>query len=85
MLLENTYKVTKVNKKSASEAFKGLSVGDLVHFSIPIKSVGSGGRGTYAAYVNCKNLQTGGESKLSFNQIGRVLESFEWGEIDVMS
>lgn len=78
MLLEKTYRVTAVHRKSSSDAFKDLNVGDLVNFSIPLSPVGRGGSGSYAAYVSCTNLQTGKESKLSFNQISKTLELFDW-------
>lgn len=83
MLLEKIYKVTAINKKSASEAFKNLKVGDYVHFSIPISAVGSGRHGSYAAYIKCKNLQNDTTSELSFNQIGKTLECFKWEESEI--
>lgn len=81
ILLEKICKVTAIHKNSTSEAFKNLSVGDWVHFSIPMDAVGRSCRGTYASYIRCRNLRTGAESYLSFNQIGKILNKFEWEEI----
>jgi hypothetical protein len=80
--LEKTCKVTAVHKTSASAAFKKLDIGDLIHFSIPLNSVGRCSGRTRAAYITCKNLQTGVKSELSFNQIGRVIANFEWSEMN---
>lgn len=80
--LEKTCKVSAVHKTSTSAAFKKLAVGDLIHFSIPLSSVGKCSGRTRAAYITCKNLQTGAESELSFNQIGRTIANFEWSEVN---
>lgn len=71
----------KINKNSQSLAFKDLQVGDQIEFSIEIKAVGRN-RGSHAAYINCLNPKTRNESKLSFNQIGRTLDCFEFDEIN---
>ena len=73
---------TKVNKKSSSPAFMNLAVNDRIDFSIDIEAVGVGRGGSHAAYIRCVNPQTNLVSKLSFNQIGRVLDNFEFKEID---
>ena len=79
MTLKCKAKCTEIHKKSQSPAFKDLSVGDSVEFSVEIKAVG-GNRGSYAVYIRCFNPKTNQESKLSFNQIGRTLECFEFEE-----
>lgn len=71
---------TKIKNKSSSSAFKNLQVGDIIEFSVPIKRAGSGGRGTYATYITCLNTRTNQISKLSFNQISRTLDNFEFEE-----
>lgn len=71
----------KKHKKSQSPAFKDLEVGDQIEFSIEIKAVGRN-RGSHAAYINCLNPKTRNESKLSFNQIGKTLDCFEFEEIN---
>lgn len=68
-----------IHKKSQSPAFKDLQVGDLIEFSIEIKAFGRN-RGSHAAYINCFNPKTNKESKLSFNQIGKTLDCFEFDE-----
>jgi len=77
MTLSCIARCTKVNKKSQSPAFKGLVIGHLVSFSTDIKAVGRN-KGTYATYIECFNPQTGETSNLSYNQIGRVLDNFEF-------
>jgi len=70
--------VTKVLKTSKSPAFEGLEVNDIIEFSIDMSAVGSGGRGSYAAFIKCVNIRTKKQSKLSFNQIERVLKCAEF-------
>lgn len=79
MTLKTTAICKKIHKKSQSPAFKDLQVGDQVEFSIEIKAVGRN-RGSHAAYINCLNPKTKNESKLSFNQIGKTLDCFEFEE-----
>lgn len=81
MTLKTTAICKKIHKKSQSPAFKDLQIGDQIEFSIEIKAVGRN-RGSYAAYINCLNLKTHDESKLSFNQISRTLDCFEFEEIN---
>lgn len=80
MLLTCNAEVKKVKKKSQSPAFVGLNVGDVICFSIPMESVGRNNR-TYAAMIHCYNTKTKKTSNLSFNQIGRVLNNFEFNEL----
>lgn len=80
MILSCTGKCTKVNKKSQSPAFKGLSAGDIIYFSTEIRAVGRN-KSTYATYIRCFNPATKEKSELSFNQIGRVLDNFEFEQI----
>lgn len=70
---------TAIKKKSTSPAFKNIQIGDIFEFSTPIKRVGRN-RGTYATYITCLNTRTNDTSELSFNQIARVLENFEFEE-----
>lgn len=80
MTLKTTAICTKIYKKSHSSAFKDLQVGDQIEFSIAIKAVGRN-RGSHAAYIICLNPKTHNESKLSFNQIGKTLDCFEFEEV----
>lgn len=81
MTLKTTAICKKIHKKSQSPAFKDLQVGDQIEFSIEIKAVGRN-RGSHAAYINCLNPKTQNENKLSFNQIGRTLDFFEFEEMN---
>lgn len=71
----------EIHKKSQSPAFKNIEIGDCIEFSIDIKPVGRN-KGTYAAYIKCVNNHTLEESNLSFNQIGRVLNNFEFEQCE---
>lgn len=79
MTLKTIATCKAIHKKSQSPAFKDLEIGDQIEFSIEIKAVGRN-RGSHAAYINCFNPKTHSESKLSFNQIGRTLDCFEFEE-----
>lgn len=79
MTLKTTAICTKIHKKSQSLTFKDLKEGDVVKFSVEIKRVGRN-KGTYATYIRCFNPQTDQVSNLSFNQIARTLECFEFEE-----
>ena len=76
MTLRCKAECTKVHKKSKSPAFEEIQVGDVIDFSIEIKSV----KGC-AAYITCNNLRTNMVSRLSFNQIVRTLDRFEFKEL----
>lgn len=80
MTLQTIAKCVKINKKSSSPAFKNMEVGDKILFSCPIEAAGYR-RGTYSTYILCRNERTGEESNLSFNQIPRVLQNFEFEEL----
>lgn len=80
MILKTIATCIEIHKKSQSPAFKDLKNGDVVEFSVEIKPVGRSNRGTYAVYIRCFNPQTGQVSNLSFNQIARTLECFEFVE-----
>ena len=73
--------VIKVLKKSSSPAFKDLQPNDSMDFTVEIKAVGRN-KGTYATYIECHNLQNDKVSRLSFNQIGRVLNNFEFEQVN---
>lgn len=74
--------VTKINRKSSSPCFKDLEIGDVIKFNVPIIRVGRS-RGTYATYILCHNCRTDVKSRLSFNQIEKVLECCELEEINL--
>ncbi len=72
----------KVHKKSQSPAFKDLRYGDVIEFSVEIERAGNASRGTKATFIRCFNPQTNHESNLSFNQIMRVLNNFDFVEVE---
>lgn len=76
LTLKTIATVTKINRKSTSPCFKDLKVGDVIEFSVPIFRTRRH-RVTYAIYILCHNCRTNAESKLSFNQIEKVLECCE--------
>lgn len=77
MILKTTATCIEIHKKSQSPAFKDLKKGDTIEFSVEIKRAGRN-RGTYATYIRCFNPKTEQVSNLSFNQIARTLECFEF-------
>lgn len=81
MTLKCTGKCIEIYKKSSSPAFKDLQIDDIIEFSIYIERVGTGRSGSHAAYIRCSNPKTSLQSKLSFNQIGKVLENFKFIQI----
>lgn len=62
--------------------FKNVQVGDIVKFSLPLRAVGRGDRGTYASFVDCVNTRTNEKAQFSLNQFGLFLDKcFEWKQI----
>lgn len=80
LTLRTTATITKINRKSSSPCFKNLKVGEVIEFSVPISYAGYGSHGTCATYIRCYNRRTNAESRLSFNQLDRVLECCELEE-----
>lgn len=78
ILLTCVTKVIKVNRNSKTDCFHNLKIGDCILFSVPIKYVGTNCNGnTRPVYIDCYNCRTHKESKLSFNQLGKVLPCCE--------
>ena len=75
-------KIINILGKSTSPAFKDVQIGDEIVFSVPIEAVGRN-RSTYAVYINCTNVRTENTSCLSFNQLGRIMEKFEFEEVNI--
>ena len=69
--------VTKINRKTKAKLFKDLKIGDKVEFSVPIKRAGSN-RSTYATYIEIKNIETNEYTYSSFNQLPKILDTFEF-------
>lgn len=71
--------VTKINRKTKAKMFESLKVGSCVEFSVPIKQAGRN-RGSYATYIEAKNVETGETNRSSFNQLPSILDAFEFEE-----
>jgi len=69
--------VTKINRKTKAKLFKDLNVGDKIEFSVLIKRAGSN-RGTYATYIEIRNIDTDEYTFSSFNQLPSILDTFEF-------
>jgi ribosomal protein L19 len=72
-------KVTKINRKTKAQMFENLKVGDTIQLSVSVKYAGRN-RGTYATYIQIKNIKTGEITHSSFNQIDYILDAFEFKE-----
>lgn len=62
--------------------FSDVKVGDTVMFSVPISSVGSNRGRSYAVGIKCVNVRTKDVTTLTFNEIGRILDFFEFEQKD---
>ena len=82
ILSSKILEITKIIKKSGAKGLQDLKIGDRIQLSIPVEPAGRN-KGTYASYIEIKNLQTSEVNLKSFNQIGRVLDNFEFNEIDL--
>lgn len=72
-------KVKGINYKTTAKMFKNLKVGDLVKFSCKVEAVG-GNRGTYATNIRIENMTTEEVAFKTFNEVGRIMDYFEWEE-----
>jgi len=77
ILKSEILEIVNIKKNTKAEMFKDLLIGDKIMLSIPVKYAG-GNRGTYASYIKVENLQNGESVRKSFNQIGTVLDIFEF-------
>jgi len=57
--------------------FKDLKIGDKIVLSVPVEYAGRNG-GSHATYIKVENLQNGEYTHKSFNQIGMLLNCFEF-------
>lgn len=73
--------ISGIKRKTKAQMFKNLLVGDVVEFSVPIKRARTN-RGTYATYIEAKNVKTGEVTHSSFNQLPIVLDAFELAPTD---
>lgn len=69
--------ITNIKRKTNAKMFCNLEVGDRIKFSVLLKRAGVS-RSTYATYITIIKLETGEQTQLSFNQLPRVLDAFEF-------
>lgn len=67
-----------VKKKTSTKMFSKVKVGDEVVFSVPVKAVGGNRGNTYAVGTRCVSKRIVEVKGLTFNEIGRVLDCFEF-------
>lgn len=84
----------KINKKSKSPAFAAMREGDEIRFCVELSKAGKYInylnlkdntviiRGSRAKYIHCLNVRTNMASILSFNQLGNILENFEFEQVN---
>lgn len=73
--------IRTIRKASSSPAFAGAKEGDIIDFFVPIARVGRNRRGTHASYISCENIRTGAMSKLSFNQLSKIILGCEFEQL----
>lgn len=81
IVLVRTLRVKRILKKSRAKVFADTLVGDILHFSIKFKSVGSSAKGTHAAYVKIVNMRTSKKNFVSFNRAYMYDDLFELEEV----
>ena len=77
ILMSETLTISKVKYKTKAKMLEHLKVGDKIKLSVDASPVGSN-RGTYAAYIEIKNIKTGETTQQSFNQIGVLYRTFDF-------
>jgi len=81
IVMTSSVGITKVLKRTKAKLFKDVEVGDALNFSVPIEAAGMSQRGTHASYITVTlvpPLADNSSTYLSFNQIGRYLDMFEY-------
>lgn len=79
MVLEGTYKVKSVLRKTTAKMFSNVVEGDNIKFQVELKHVGGYGK-TYATYIRCQNLRNMEVVSKSFNKLANILHCFEFEE-----
>jgi hypothetical protein len=77
LMISSIYTITNIKRKTNAKMFKNLKIGDKIEFFVPIKPADGGYRGTYAMYIAIRNISTSEVALNSFNQLPKILESFE--------
>lgn len=69
--------ISKILRKTKAKMLCDLKVGDIITLSIPVVRAGMN-KGTYASYIEIENLENKECSYKSFNEIGILLNCFEF-------
>ncbi len=69
---------TAIKKKTKAKMFSSIEVGSQIRFSVPVKAVGSNNGRSYAAIIECENINTKEVTSLTFNMLGKILEYFDF-------
>lgn len=77
ILTSDIITIIKINRKTKAKMFENLKVGDKIKFSVPLERAGRN-RGTYATYIEIKNIETDESTYSSFNQLPTILNAFEF-------
>lgn len=72
------YVVKKILKKTKSEGFEDLKVGDVFRLRVPIKKWGCSCHGTYATYIDLCIGDKVYEAVASMNLVNQRLKCFEF-------
>lgn len=82
MMTSRPMMVTAIKKKTQAEMLKDVERGDVLQFSIPLKSAGRG-RGTYASDVRIDNVTKGTHTYKTLTiASATVYNSFELMEVN---
>lgn len=82
MELKCSARCVTIKKATKTKMFSNVQVGDVINFSVRLKRAGISRGRTYATYITCENCRTEEETELTFNQIDRVLDNFDFEEIN---
>ena len=74
--------ITAIKRKTKAKMLESLKIGDKICLTVDASPVGSN-RGTYASYIEVKNLQDGERTFFSFNQISTLYNAFELSEFKI--
>lgn len=75
-------KCTAIHKESKAQGFSTLKVGDVLTFTAELVAFGRSRNGTYAVYVEIENERTAETAYKSFNELGHLLNNFEFEQLN---
>lgn len=73
--------IKAIKKKTSAKGFKDFQVGDLVEFSTEISACGGNRGRTYAVDICIHNKTKDIKIWKTFNQVGMMVDCFEWEEL----